>query len=211
MKKIGMLVITAAMLMILVYQGSMAFLHSETELNTKISAGNLGIQLIENIQTSNVQKAEKGYHITSMPGAEIKDEVYIKNVKDHSLYVRVTASKHWEDADGNKLVDADASLITLQSENANDWIIIDDAENSNHELVYFYYKKPLNADESSSHMIDKIMINKNLKDQAYSKYRIKLNFEAEAIQSIAGKEAALAEWGIEMNTDKDGNIVSIED
>lgn len=212
MKKILMVITAAVLLTALVYQGSMAFFHSETQVGAKISAGNLGIDLVENTESTNATKTDKGFQITAaMPGDEIKNAVYVKNVKDNTLYVRVTATKFWEDENGNKLPDADASLIKFKTNDLQDWIIIDDAENSNSEVVYFYYKKPIKSDTSSSNLIDSVIIDPRLEDKQYTNYRINLSFDAEAVQSYQGKDAILSEWGAEIVTDANGNIVSVED
>lgn len=212
MKKIVMVTTAAVLLTLLVYQGSMAFFHAETQVGAKISAGSLGITLVENSNHANAVKTENGYEIASvMPGDEIDSTVHVENVKEHTLYVRVTATKYWEDANGNKLNDADASLIKLQTKNPANWIIIDDAANSNSENVYFYYKLPMKAGETSTNLMDAIEISTDLKDQVYSDYRVNLSFEAEAVQSMSGTDAVLSEWGAEIEVDANGNIVSVDD
>lgn len=212
MKKIMLVVGTAALLMILVYQGSMAFFHAETNLGAKVSAGNLGIELVEQITDKNVTKTEDGYQIgASMPGEKINNAVYVENKKDYSLYARVTATKYWVDESGKKLSDADASLITLHTKDPSNWIVIDDSANSNAEVVYFYYKLPINKGEKSTNLVDAIEISKNIKNGSYSTYQIHLSFEADAIQSIAGADAALSEWGVEFVLDDKGNLVSVDE
>lgn len=212
MKKIVMVTTAAVLLTLLVYQGSMAFFHAETQVGAKISAGSLGITLVENSNHANAVKTENGYEIASvMPGDEIDSTVHVENVKEHTLYVRVTATKYWEDANGNKLNDADASLIKLQTKDPSNWIIIDDAANSNSENVYFYYKLPMKAGETSTNLMDAVEISTDLKDQVYSDYRVNLSFEAEAVQSMSGTDAVLSEWGAEIEVDANGNIVSVDD
>ena len=212
MKKILMVAGTAVLLIFLVYQGSIAFFHAETQVGAKVSAGNLGIQLIENSDDKRAVKNGDEYQFLSvMPGDEIANTVHVENVKEHTLYVRVTATKYWEDKNGNKLPDADASLITLQTKDPANWIIKDDAANSNSEVVYFYYKLPMKSGTSTTNLMDAIQISTNLKDVNYSDYQVNLSFEAEAVQSISGTDAVLSEWGADMVLDKDGTIVSIDD
>ena len=212
MKKIVMVLTAAVLLGFLVYQGSMAFFHAETQVGAKISAGSLGIDLIESTNETNAEKTENGYKFMSvLPGAEIKSSVHVENVKEHTLYVRVTATKYWEDGNGNKLPDADASLIKLVTKDPANWIIMDDAANSNSENVYFYYRKPMKSDEVSTNLMDAIQISPELKATNYSTYQVHLSFDAEAVQSISGKDAVLSEWGAEIEFDENGNIISVED
>lgn len=212
MKKILLVAGTGILFTLLVYQGSMAFFHAETNVGSEVSAGNLGINLVEQIDEKDTIKTNDGYQIlASMPGDEIKNTVYVENKKDYALYARVTATKYWIDANGNKLNDADASLITLKTKDTSNWIIIDDAANSNSEVVYFYYRIPVDKNEITSNLVDSIQISNDIKNGEYEKYQIHLSYEAEAVQSIAGADAALSEWGVEFVIDKQGNILSVEE
>lgn len=212
MKKIVMVTTAAFLLLFLVYQGSMAFFHAETQVGANISAGSLGIELVQDSQDEKAVKTEDGIQIASvMPGDEIDSSAYIKNVKDHTLYVRVTATKYWEDATGTKLPDADASLIALNTKDTKNWIIKDDAENSNSENVYFYYRLPIKANEISTNLMDAIKISSKLSDETYHDYRIVLTLEVDAVQSISGTDAVLSEWGADIELDADGNILSVDD
>lgn len=79
MKKIVMVLTAAVLLGFLVYQGSMAFFHAETQVGAKISAGSLGIDLIESTNETNAEKTENGYKFMSvLPGAEIKSSVHVE-------------------------------------------------------------------------------------------------------------------------------------
>lgn len=205
--------VTVALLFIfLVYQGSMAFFHAETEVGAKISAGKLGISLIENSTHENATKVDDGYRYTGiMPGAMINNTAYVENVKEKSLYVRVTAEKYWETKTGEKLADLDASLIELYTANSSDWIIIDDSQNSNSEVVYFYYKYPMAQGAKTTNLLDNIKISSDLSDKDYRNLQINVQLEADAIQTYAAEDAVLSEWGIELELDENGTIISIID
>lgn len=51
----------------------------------------------------------------------------------------------------------------------------------------------------------------NIKNGEYADYRIHIAYDADAIQSIAGAEAALSEWGVELSVDEEGSITSVVD
>lgn len=211
MKKLILVVIAGLMMGTLLYQGSMAFFHEETSVDTKISAKDLGISLIITSSDETLTRTQDGTVISSlMPGDVIDQKVAIENTKAHSLYVRVSVLKYWEDASGKKLPDADASLISLQSNGAQNWLMIDDAENSNSELVYFYYTKPMKHGDVSSALMEAIEVSSELKDQTYADYRMHISYDAEAIQAIAGSDAALSQWGVDLNILADGTISSVE-
>lgn len=211
MKKIILIATAVVLLVCLVYQGSIAFFHTETQVGTKVSAGRLGINLVETSTHENVVVSETGYRFSSiMPGSRIHSEAYIENVKDKTLYVRVSAEKYWESKEGVKLPDANSSLITLVTNNPENWIVKED-EGSNGEIVYFYYRLPIKANEKSSNVLDAIEVSEGLTDKDYKGYQINVNLEAEAIQSTVAQDAVLSEWGIEIELDADGNIVSVNE
>ena len=212
MKKIMLVVTTVVLLAIFVYEGSLAFFHAQTDISANISAGNLGIELVQDMDKEKITKTENGFQIrSSMSGDEIKDRVYVENKRDHSLYTRVAVTKYWVNKDNEKMVDADASKLKLITEDTSKWIIIDDADNSNSEIVYFYYKLPLEKGGKTTNLVDAIKISHEIKNGEYADYRIHIAYDADAIQSIAGAEAALSEWGVELSVDEEGSITSVVD
>lgn len=206
MKKITMVITAAVLLALLVYQGSIAFFHAQTSIDTKLSAGTLGIKLVEeDISEMN----DEHQMIPIMPGSIINHKVYIKNIKEKTLYVRVIATKYWEDQNGHKITNADASKIKLMTKNPENWIINDDSQNSNSEVIYYYYRKPIKANEITPNLIDMIKIDENLSNKEYSHYKMRVDLEANAVQSTAAVEAVLSEWGADLKLDDQGMIISI--
>lgn len=212
MKKLMMVLCTGILLFCFLYQGSIAFFHKETSVKAKISAQDLGIQLNVHSDEKNAEQKENGYRFeAAMPGAQLDHHVWVENTKAHTVYVRVTVTKYWEDAQGNKLPDADASFISFLPQDPQNWIVIDDAQHSNHELLYYYYRLPMETGKQSSEFIQTIQISPQLSDQTYAQRSIHVTYEAEAIQAIDGEAAALSEWGIEVHLDKDGTLQSVSD
>lgn len=212
MKKIVLFAFTSILLITLIYQGSMAFFRAETQVGTKISAGTLGIQIKQMSDEENAIQKEDGYQFNAaMPGSTLNNSAYIENTKDKTLYVRITAKKYWEDANGHKLNDANHALIELDTVAQDDWIIIDDAENSNAENIYFYYKKPIQAGERSSNLYDYIKIAQEMDDIRYKDYQIRVVLEADAVQSAVAQDAILSEWGMDVTFDEEGNMIAVEE
>ena len=207
-KKLGLIGV-AILLIALVYQGTMAIFQESTKVNTKLNAASLGVSIVQNDDISK----EANTHITfdnALPGAQIKHDLKVRNTKKEDVYVRVTMSKYWENQDGKKLVDADAKLIQLLS-GWNDWFVIDDSENSNNEVMYFYYKKPLSTNTMSTSFLEQIICSSELKDQSYAQYKIKVDVEVDAVQRVGAEDAILSEWGMFASFDDNGNMISIEE
>ena len=93
--------------------------------------------------------------------------------------------------------------------NKNDWIV--DESDHNSEVVYCYYRKPVLANESTSHVVDHIQIaNLTNEDQnLYSTLQVKVDVEVDAIQRVAAQDAMLAEWGLDVSFDNTGMIQEI--
>lgn len=207
-KKIGLIAV-AVLLIALVYQGTMAVFQGSTNVKTKLNTASLGVSIVQNDDVTNEAKD----HITfdnALPGANINHDLKVRNTKNEDVYVRVTLTKYWEDKNNEKLVEANAKMIELVSQ-WNDWIVVDDGANSNNEVMYFYYKKPLKTNEISTSFLESIICSKELNDKAYANYQIKVDVEVDAIQSIGAEDAILSEWGMFASFDGNGNIVSMDE
>ena len=78
------------LLAIFVYEGSLAFFHAQTDISAKISAGNLGIELVQDMDKEKITKTENGFQIrSSMSGDEIKDRVYVEKMCIRDRYSMV--------------------------------------------------------------------------------------------------------------------------
>lgn len=214
MKKKNFMIIGAAAVLLAatLISGTMASFQAETTSKNKISAGNIGIQLME--ETANGGKEIKEgdiKSITGMPGDKIPEAIYVDNIKDNPLYLRVTLHKSWEDRSGEKNPEADANYISIITNQKDDWIIQADDENG--EEMYFYYRKPLNEKESTSKIMDFIQIaNIPSKEQnLYTGLSIALDVEADAIQVIGAADAMLSEWGLEVKIDENGVLQEVEE
>ena len=193
--------------------GSMAYFRAETEASDKVNAGNLGIELVNLTSETDVEQNADGIYFKSgMPGDTREKQVYVKNVKDYDLYLRVVVTKFWEDKDGIKDGLANAEFIELVTKNKENWIILDNDEN--HEVVEFYYKKPLKPGERTDNVLDEFkvsdLINSN-EDRPYFEMTTNIQVHADAVQAIGAKNAILAEWGLDVRMDADGTITEIRE
>ena len=139
-KKLSFLGIAVCLLVVSIIGGSIAYFRADSDARNIISAGNLGVelQLDEGVDKQHVRN--NGL-LTSgaLPGTEIAYPVFAHNNGDYDSYIRVTLTRYWEDRQGDKNFDADASMINLVMNNKEEWIIDDTDENQ--EVVYLYYRK----------------------------------------------------------------------
>lgn len=210
MKKIAGIIVVGILFITLVVQGSVAYFHEETSFSNRISAGTLGIDLVESSDENSAKLGENGYQFAkTMPGAKLDRRVWVENTKDKSLYVRVRATRAWYDAQNEKRSDLDASLIRLLTKDTSNWIILDDGENSNQEIIYFYYKKPIAKGERTENIMDAFAISDQISNGDYQNVHAQIMFDAEAIQESAAMDAMLNEWGIDVTIDSDGTITEV--
>ena len=142
-----------------------------------------------------------------VPGERIDYPVKVKNTGDYPLYAKITVKIYWSE-DNKKYYNGNSSLITLLNKNGDDWIIDDETDTNNKEVVYFYSRKPIEPNKTSSEFISQVAVSENVsvKDRT-----LKLNVDCtvDAIQNIDVKNAMMAEWGLDVNISDDG-ILSIE-
>lgn len=207
-KKIGIIGL-ALLLITLVYQGTMAVMQESTNVNSKMSAAKLGVAIVQNDAFGKDAEKEVTFDKV-MPGATVEHDLKVENTKDKDVYIRVTLTKYWVDEKGKKQTSADAALINTLS-NWTDWIVVDDAENSNNEVMYFYYKKPVKANEATTSFLRQVQCSTKIEDNIYAKYSIKLDVDVEAVQTVGAKDAILSEWGMNVTIDENNNIVSVEE
>lgn len=212
MKKKRILVITAALLLIAAaIGGATAYYRSETQADTRLSAGNLEIGLFE--KSGEAYKAKEGVPMggTVMPGAVVNYPVYAKNTADYELYMRITIRKFWEDQDGNKKTDLDAKYIKLIIDRPKDWII-DDSDSENGEELTLYFRRPIKADENTGDILKKIEI-ENISSSEQNEYaglRARVFLDADAVQKTAAQEAILSEWGLDVKIDENGVLNKVD-
>ena len=182
--------------------GSIAFFRTEKDANSPISSTNLGIEIMEGPQA--LQEGELVLDKVS-PGDEIRRPLYVENVKDSSSYIRVTLTKFWQDENGEKLPEKDAKEIIVNVFDDENWIIDDQSDKENGEVVYLYYRLPIASQEITTNFLDSIQISETGKtlDNSYAGLSAVVDVEVDAIQQYAAQEAILAEWGLDVEFNGD--------
>ena len=201
--------VAVVMISAMVVGGSIAYFRAESASNNVMSSTNLKIALME--KGKNQESEHESVFIeNAVPGATIDKELYVKNLKESSSYIRVTLTKYWEDKSGEKLADLEAKYIELLTQDQSQWIIQNDDDNN--EVIYMYYKLPLKTNDQTSDFLDQLKIaDGHTIDNQYSSLQAKVDIEVDAIQQYAAKQAILSEWGLEVNIDEQGIIQQVEE
>lgn len=210
-----MIVLLACLALVGISVFSYAAIINSTDTTKNVSTSNLDIELVQISEGGNVIKSNEGVmgfdYGKVVPGTTIDEKVAIKAADNSkSAYVRVTVNRYWQKdgvKDSGQVIEP--SAIELTSGNDKNWIMIEDQKDS--EVVYFYYCLPLNAGDISSNLIEgfKIIPGINGNSNQYSGYSSHIDFFAEGVQVVAGKEAMLAEWGVNATIDDNNVITSI--
>ena len=202
-RKVSFLGLAICLLAISIIGGSIAYFRTETEGVNTISAGNLGVDLKLGQEADENNVVDDGLVLDgAVSGSEYAYPLYAENDGDFDSYIRVTLTRYWENQDGEKVFDKDASLIELVTDNENDWIIDDTDENN--EVIYMYYRKPVTSGEETKNAVDTIKIG-NIGNE-YTNLQAKIDVEVDAIQKAAAADAILAEWGMDVTFNEDGTI-----
>ena len=127
----------------------------------------------------------------------IEKRVSVLNSGEKAQYVRVKISKdNW---------------VNINLINKDDWIVPDNRTDS--ENVYVYYNKVLNPGERTPELMDSIILfdSKSENTNKYSGKTININWDAEAVQTVAAGDAMLTEWGVEAELGDDGSLKAVSD
>ena len=144
-----------------------------------------------------------------MPMAQIDAPIWAQNNGDYTFYARFVVTKYWLDENQEKDIEKDPGMITVGWKDdaaKSDWILVEDDENS--EVVYLYYKHPLDPNQKTSDIFNVIQIG-NVGNE-YSGLSASLAIDAQAVQAIAADAAIEAEWGLVPTFDGD-TLVNIEE
>lgn len=192
-----------------------AFVASSDPITKDVTAPELGIMISQRIdenelQTGSVTQTENGLLYTGgVPGSTIPQKVNVVSAdRSTDCYVRVALYRSWWSKDGTeKITDADKAdprEIAVETLSKEDWIIQEPEDDT--EVIYFYYKKPIASGQETSNLMDSFTILKESikkNSNAYANLGVQIEFEADAVQKVAAKDAMLAEWGVIAEFDGD--------
>ncbi|MCI9485853.1 MAG: hypothetical protein HFI64_02570 [Lachnospiraceae bacterium] len=208
-KKLILIGVAAILVMTALIGGSLAYFQADgREVRQQLGTRRLGISLMgdtegpERLQDGNLR------FDTVMPGAEIKKEIFVENTENTELYARVTVSKYWlrrENGRLEKAMDLNAEKIELDYRES-DWLLLKEDT----EQLVLYYTKPLAPGERTASIMDQIKISTDI-GNAYANTGVGLDIEADAVQTVAAKDAILSEWGVLATIDGNGVITAVEE
>lgn len=176
---------------------------SGTPVNTQISTQSLSISLnsAEAPQTKSVS------YESLVPGAQLNQNFTITNSANTALYARATINKSWGtqgSASYSKDFTADGSLITVNADHLNGWIMA--YEDS--EQMVLYYSKPLAAGESTTSIFSGISLAHSA-DNQYADKNVELSVTADAVQSFDAATAMRSAWGVTAAFAPDGTLTGV--
>ena len=154
-----------------------------SSLDLSLCVSGAGIDDKGNMQTNGINTI----------GDTIEQRVSVLNSGEKAQYVRVKISKdNW---------------VNINLINKDDWIVTDS------ENVYVYYNKVLNPGERTPELMDSIILfdSKSENTNKYSGKTININWDAEAVQTVAAGDAMLTEWGVEAELGDDGSLKAVSD
>lgn len=213
--KKGIITVLVCLALISITGFSYAAIVSSTDTTKDVSTSNLDISLVQTSEGGQATESEDGTigfdYGKVVPGTTIDESMAVKaGVSSKDSYVRVTVNRYWS-KDGQKSINddiLDPTSIELKA-NSSDWIMIEDPDDL--EVVYFYYKLPLSANQVTSNLVDgfTLLADGTENSNKYSGYSSHIDFFAEGVQVLAGKDAMLAEWGIEATIGNNNEIIDI--
>lgn len=213
-KKIIFLAALSILALGTVFGGTMAAYQAETNTEKTISTSSVDIRL--NLEGADVDdQGNVLYDGRELKDGVVSERVSATNAGSKAVYLRIQITKAWYS--GNEKIfevsgrDVDSSTIEVHLINPEDWIVPEDFEDRNHENIYIYYKKVLKAGETTSALMDSFSLLKNADGNTnqYAGLSARMRFDANSIQTMAAKDAMLAEWGVIAEFDADGSILSI--
>lgn len=211
-KKLVLMCVAGVLVMTAIIGGTLAGFNTATENKgvTNITVKALGIDML-GTDDGNLAQANAG---KAKPGGDME---LVKNIQNnveggYTLYTRVTIDKKWSDEtlDASKIhlyVGSGDNKTELTAGTViNDWIVwYADAEQ-----VVLYYTKPLEQGQSSANFIETVSFDAEM-DNAYAGQDALIDFDADAVQTIAAEDSIPSEWGVYPVFDGNGNITAIEE
>lgn len=158
-----------------------------SSLDLSLCVSGAGIDDKGNMQTNGINTIDD----------TIEQRVSVLNSGEKAQYVRVKISKdNW---------------VNINLINKDDWIVPDNRTDS--ENVYVYYNKVLNPGERTPELMDSIILfdSKSENTNKYSGKTININWDAEAVQTVAAGDAMLTEWGVEAELGDDCSLKAVSD
>lgn len=194
-----------------------AFVASSDTVTKKVSASSLGIAIQQkewSAEHGKVETSEDGLTFSGgVPGVKANGGVKVKNTESQDAYIRVAVYRSWTE-EGEKITDDAFDVTEIEygwdTDASKKWIKVEDEEDP--ETTYFYYTEPVKAKASTENVMDYFTILKRTMKENQNQYMdkgVKLEFEAEGIQTMSAEDAMLAEWGVVAEINENGVLTAV--
>lgn len=192
--------------------GVFAFRRSETKADQHLSTGQFTIG-IQQQGAADAHKQADGsitFTRTGVPGDSWQDQITVRNTGDYTAYVRVLVHKNWVAHNGEKDVDKDPTLISLDIGGSEGWLPLADPRDA--EYVEYYYTRPLAPGAATTVLADKLHIAPGRESQvgnSYTDSQFRFAARADGVQAVAAQDAMLAAWGVQARFRADGTLAAV--
>lgn len=213
-KKIVVITVAAIMAIGTIVGGTMAAYQASTNTDKTITTSSVDVNL--HMDGDKVDAAGNVlFDSSELKNGIIEQKVNAGNSGKKDIYLRVKITKAWYlqdekvfEVDGEKV---ENSTIGIRPVNTEDWIIPTDLVDVNSENLYIYYRKIVKAGASTSDFMDAFTILKGVDENTnqYAGLSARIKFDADSVQTTAAQDAILAEWGVTVTLDAEGNITSV--
>lgn len=169
------------LLIIVSASATYAFIVRESDTESIITFGSLKMKLIETtlVDGEEVEVSDEVLNISHVTNAS--RIVRVKNVGEHSMYVRVKLDVYGEN-EGSKVDISDAYKI-------------DTSENWIYQDGYYYYKYALSENEITDELMREIVFDNNIVTSKYQGFKFNLDIKGEALQRENNKDNVLEAEG----------------
>ncbi len=180
MKKKG--IFALAMLVIclaLATTGTLAYFNADVQTHNVITSGNVKIDLIEQAKQEDGSLVDYTDPVRVMPGTDVSKIVTVKNIGAGDAWIRVSVDSTvtFRDPANAKPHDGDI-VLDFDTEN---WILKDG---------YYYYTKPLAAQQTTAPLFTQVSFNPKM-GNIYQGSKLDIQIQAQGVQVANNGETVL--------------------
>ncbi len=189
-----------------------AFRGASNPIDQQVTTTNIGVGAKQEVKlpeggASWVYDEATGEFLGMTPGSVVEMTVGAENTGSTESYMMIHLNASWYQNE-EKYFDVGSGEtsgveFTL---NEQDWIVIRDGED-----VYGYYKYPVAVGDSTTELLQgfSVLANPTENSNKYANLQFKMDYNIESVQTLAGDEAMLAQWGMVATFDANNNITAI--
>lgn len=184
MKKKILLLAALAICTATIASGTLAYYTSQDQAHNVITSGKVAIELVEKTLDGNTKVDFPKEGIDGvMPGTSVSKIVSVKNTGDADAWIRVAVDMEIHDQNASPSNPDRKLPLTIDKGNGKIDVIMLDIDDAGwiYKDGYYYYKKPVKPDDSTTTLFEKVTFAKEMGNE-YQNCRISIDVAAEAVQ-----------------------------